>query len=234
MFLFCLLWGRVSVRPSCLRTMEPSKEQPTTETELGSCKKVDCFSVVDAVKATSTTQSLASESNSEFVNELELASSSAVSVDVSSLENELSSRVGQDMNVDKSLHSSGTVEVDCDRSITIALNSEAAAEDSGNMNAIHSDSSTPFPMEISDWEKDSSCATNSKAVAIEDSVNAHPVNGESSDIFKNVKVNGTIYSFPGMTASTNPHKLKRESPLSGLDDDNRNRGVKRAEITDSY
>ncbi|KAG8636438.1 ubiquitin carboxyl-terminal hydrolase 18 isoform X2 [Manihot esculenta] len=175
---YMLLYSRVSVRPSCLRTMEPSKEQPTTETELGSCKKVDCFSVVDAVKATSTTQSLASESNSEFVNELELASSSAVSVDVSSLENELSSRVGQDMNVDKSLHSSGTVEVDCDRSITIALNSEAAAEDSGNMNAIHSDSSTPFPMEISDWEKDSSCATNSKAVAIEDSVNAHPVNGQ--------------------------------------------------------
>ncbi|KAJ9167611.1 hypothetical protein P3X46_019228 [Hevea brasiliensis] len=180
---YMLLYSRVSVRSSCLRTMEPSKEQePTTKVESSGCKKVDCFSVLESVNATSTCGSLASGRNSEFVNECDVGSSSAVSMDASSNGNELSSRVdSEDMNIDKfkSLHPSVTVEIlDCDRDTTITFNSEAAAEDSERMNAIDSDSNTVVPMEISDWEKDSSSATDSKAVTMEDSANADLVNSE--------------------------------------------------------
>ncbi|KAF2302819.1 hypothetical protein GH714_008559 [Hevea brasiliensis] len=175
--------NRVSVRSSCLRTMEPSKEQqPTTKVESSSCKKVDCFSFLESVNATSTCGSLASGRNSEFVNECDVGSSSAVSMDASSNGNELSSRVdSEDMNIDKfkSLHPSVTVEIlDCDRDTTITFNSEAAAEDSERMNAIDSDYNTAVPMEISDWEKDSSSVTDSKAVTMEDSANADLVNSE--------------------------------------------------------
>ncbi|KAJ9184134.1 hypothetical protein P3X46_007905 [Hevea brasiliensis] len=244
---YMLLYSRVSVRPSCLRIMEPAKEQhPPTKVELGSCtnkkieftnQKVSCFPVLESVHATSTSGSLVSERNSEFVNECDAASSSAVSMDISLCGNESSSRVDSkdmDMNKFKPLHSCGTVEVsNCDKDATIAFNSEAAGEDSELMNAIDSYSNMRAPTEISDCEKVSSSATNSKAVVIEDSVNTDQVNGESSSgIVKDIKVNGTLYSFSGM-AATKPHNLKRELPLSGSDDDYRNSGAKRAETTES-
>lgn len=198
--------GRVSVRPSCLKTVGGLKEQdPARKVEIGSCtnEKIECTKEKDCFSVLESPESLVSERNSEFVNEHDFASNSAVSMDISSCGNKSCSRVdSEDMDI-KSLLSSGTVVLNCDRDATVAFNSEAAGADSDHMNAIDCYSNASVLVEISEGDKDSSSSTNSKAVVVlEDSVNTGQVSSESSSgIIKDSKVNGNVYSFSGLATT---------------------------------
>lgn len=121
------------------------KEQdPARKVEIGSCtnEKIECTKEKDCFSVLESPESLVSERNSEFVNEHDFASNSAVSMDIASCGNKSCSRVdSEDMDI-KSLLSSGTVVLNCDRDATVAFNSEAAGADSDHMNAIDCYSNT--------------------------------------------------------------------------------------------
>ncbi|KDP33469.1 hypothetical protein JCGZ_07040 [Jatropha curcas] len=230
---YMLLYSRFSARPSSLRMMEPSKEhQPVSEMELDTSpnkkkgctnEKGECFSALEPINTMNTSGSLASERNFEFVNGLDVISSSAVSMDMSS-ENELYARADSgDMVKSKSSHSSSKLEdSNFDKNASVAFNFEAAGKGSEDTD-VYSDSNSIVPIEVSDCEKDSSSVTDTD-----------PASSQSgSGIVKDIKVNGTVYSFSGIASSTKPYSTKRELPVNGLND-NDSVEAKRAEITDSY
>lgn len=244
--------GRVSARPSCLRAIEPSKEQqPIMKLELDSCAKerVECLSALESTDAMSTSGSLASENNSEVISKrfedvvVNFESSSAGSKGVSSGENESSSGVGfedvrdaEDMNrFNSELCSTATGELSsCNNDVSVAFPCGTVGEDPENMNAIDSDVSSSVSFEVSGREKDSSAAIDSEVDVIEYSGNTDLVNPESSSaIVMDIKVNGSMDSFPSKATSVRTYSLKRESPFIDLNGSNGN-GAKRAEITDSY
>ncbi|WCJ30469.1 Ubiquitin carboxyl-terminal hydrolase 18 [Euphorbia peplus] len=107
---YMLLYSRCSVRASCLRIVEPSEEQPLAKvkSDCSSNKKVKCAngevkcingeverfsSPPESMDLTLTAASILSEMNSGYVNGCDVASSSAVSMDISSCEEDTSSRI---------------------------------------------------------------------------------------------------------------------------------------------
>ncbi|KAJ6924992.1 ubiquitin carboxyl-terminal hydrolase 18-like [Populus alba x Populus x berolinensis] len=154
---YMLVYSRVSVRPSCLRTIEPSKEQQSiVKVELDSCTEnpVEHLSPIESMDAT----------NSGFP----------------APENE-NSEVGSEH------HESGT-----------------GNEDPDDMIGVDYCSSLSIPVGVSGLKKDSAAALDSEAVVIEHSLDyTDTVMSESdSAVAKDIKVNGSIYSFSSEEIST--------------------------------
>jgi len=247
----CLMLGRVSVRPSCLRTIEPSKEQQSiVKVELDSCteKPAGHLSPMESTDATSSGfLAPAPESrNSEFGSAchedaaVNFESSTAVSKGVSSWENELPSKAdmkdAEDSGVNHNSELSSSAMEEDPRDIPVALSSGIIHEVPEDMNGIDSSSSSSslIPVGVFDLKKDSSTALDSEAVVIEHSLDHSDTVMYESDsaVAKDIKVNGSIHSFSSEEISTKPNSLKRQPPFHDSDGEDKN-GAKRAETVDS-
>ncbi|XP_050216896.1 ubiquitin carboxyl-terminal hydrolase 18 isoform X2 [Mercurialis annua] len=216
---YMLLYSRISARPSCLRTMEPSKEQKAAELlELHQSNgKIECTNIrvegvsdPELMNGTNSNGYQTHEKNFEYVNECEIGSTSAVSIDGSFCVIESSSsRVDSlDMN---------NVDMSDTQDALAAFSSEAAAKDSESMIAIDSDISLCDPADVSGCGNDSCSAIGSKVVEIEDGGNIDVVNSEtSSAVVNDIKVNGNTNSFSSMAASAEPLHLKHQFPFKQL------------------
>ncbi|KAI9377943.1 hypothetical protein POPTR_018G009500v4 [Populus trichocarpa] len=246
---YMLLYSRVSVRPSCLRTIEPSKEQQSiVKVELDSCteKPAGHLSPMESTDATSSGfLAPAPESrNSEFGSAchedavVNFESSTAVSKGVSSCENESPSKAdmkdAEDSGVNHNSELSSSAMEEDPRDIPVALSSGIIHEVPEDMNGIDSSSSSLIPVGVSDLKKDSSTALDSEAVVIEHSLDHSDTVMYESDsaVAKDIKVNGSIHSFSSEEISTKPNSLKRQPPFHDSDGEDTN-GAKRAETVDS-
>ena len=148
---------RVSVRPSCLRTIEPSREQQSiVKVDLDSYTEnpAEHLSPIESMDATNSGFPAPENENSEFGSEN---------------------------------HESGT-----------------GNEDPEDMIGVDCSSSLSNPMGVSGLKKESSAALDSEAIVIEHSLDNTDTVMSGSDfaVVKDVKVNGSIYSFSSEEIST--------------------------------
>uniref|UniRef100_A0A2P2LAN2 USP domain-containing protein n=1 Tax=Rhizophora mucronata TaxID=61149 RepID=A0A2P2LAN2_RHIMU len=248
---YMLLYSRVSVRPFCLRSIEPSKEQQQmVKMELNSSIKEngECFSVLEPMNIMSSSGSLASESNSEGLTEpleydaVNFGSSSAVSKEAVPNEGELYSGIDHEVLKEAEDSDKSTSEF-CSSSLKVYSSGRndpngytvgTLIEEPGSLDAIDCDSASSTSVEAIGRVKDSCAVIDSRFVVLDDLGSAHLANHEpGSAIVKDIKVNGSIYSLPGEASSSKTHSLKRESPSCDSDSCGGNE-AKRAEVTDGH
>ncbi|KAF9661996.1 hypothetical protein SADUNF_Sadunf18G0007300 [Salix dunnii] len=245
---YMLLYSRVSVRPSCLRSIEPSKEQESImKLELDSCtgKPALQLSPMESVDGTSSGFLAPETKNSEFGSAchedvvVNFESSTAVSKGVSSCENELPSKAdmkdAEDSKVNHNSELSSSAMEEDPRDLQVTLNSGTIHEDLEDMNGIDSSSNSLIPVGGSDFEKDFSNALDSKAVVIKHFMDHTDTVMYESDsaAAKDIKVNGSIHSFSIEEISTKTNNLKRQPPFHDSECEDTN-GAKRAETVESY
>ncbi|KAG5225134.1 ubiquitin carboxyl-terminal hydrolase [Salix suchowensis] len=216
---YMLLYSRVSVRPSCLKSIEPSKEQESiVKLELDSCtgKPSQQLSPMESVDGTSSEFLAPETKNPECGHEdvvVNFESSTEVSKGVSSCENESPSKAGmkdaEDSEVNHNSELSSSAMEEDPRDLPVTLNSGTIHEDLEDMNGIDSSSSSLIPvghfLDHTDtvmYESDSAAA-------------------------KDIKVNGSIHSFSIEEISTKPNNLKRQPPFHDSECEDTN-GAKRA------
>ncbi|KAJ4824368.1 hypothetical protein Tsubulata_038223 [Turnera subulata] len=199
---YMLLYNRVSVRPSCLRVVEPLKEKHSTPT-LGSetsTEKPEGIQVLGSADTMSSSRSPIQSDNSlevarePLVDVANAISSSGVPKGVS-CENGRSFRVAVEedeiyaMDIDSPTSSKCTSA----EHASFAFNIGATSDDPQRRNGIVCDSTPSHVNGVSSHVNDLSAATDSSSVPVEYSSVRDLVNSEpSSGFVKDAKANGAI------------------------------------------
>ncbi|KAJ8758803.1 hypothetical protein K2173_000524 [Erythroxylum novogranatense] len=222
---YMLLYSRVSARSSCCKTLETLKEkQEMVKSVSDSCIKENggCMSALASMNSTSSSGSLASQSNSDVVRE-HFEDGGATNIPLISGNTEVSfpiknghlgveseAEIGADrMDTFPSKSCSSPLKKPLirDKSLLVGIN----CEDPESM-VVDRESTSSVSAEPSGQQKNSCAAIDSRSVV--ESSGSLLDSGLSWDFVRDIKVNGSIHSPSGGATTTNEtHNLKRESPL---------------------